>query len=155
MRVIASSILFCSCADLYVTRTEVATPGGRTPPAAIDAKDYGSKGVHMITNCRVGASGPSAIYIRPFCIDTAVFKGDEALSDGEMAIRKAITPVEFANDLKEHGRRQSFPRQTWNGPGQRARSGDTLRSRERGGAHLSGFKRESVSLRRARQRQSA
>jgi len=47
------------------------------------------------------ASGPSAIYIRPFWIDTAVFKGDEALSDGEMPIRKAITPVEFANDLKE------------------------------------------------------
>jgi hypothetical protein len=55
----------------------------------------------MITNCGVGASGPSAIYIRPFCIDTAVFKGDEALSNGEMPIRKAITPVEFANDLKE------------------------------------------------------
>ncbi len=85
---------------MYVTRTEVATPGGRTA-GAIDAKDYGSKDVHMITNCGVGASGPSAIYIRPFCIDTAVFKGDEALSDGEMPIRKANTPVEFANDLKE------------------------------------------------------
>jgi hypothetical protein len=55
----------------------------------------------MVTNCGVGANGPRAIYIRPFCIDTAVFKGDEALSDGEMPIRKAITPVEFANDLKE------------------------------------------------------
>src|SRR5256884_1679785 len=98
--VIASSILLCSCADMYVTRTEVATPEGRTA-GAIDAKDYGLKGVHMITNCGVGASGPRAIYIRPFCIDTAVFKGDEALSDGEMPIRKAITPVEFANDLKE------------------------------------------------------
>src|SRR5205085_2868675 len=69
--------------------------------AAIDAKDYGSKGVHMVTNCGVGASNPSAIYIRPFCIDTAVFQGDEALTDGEMPIRKALTPVEFANDLKE------------------------------------------------------
>jgi Domain of unknown function (DUF4410) len=99
--VIASSMLLCSCADMYVTRTEVATPGGRTA-GAIDAKDfYGSKGVHMITNCGVGASNPRAIYIRPFCIDTAVFQGDEALSDGEMPIRKAITPVEFANDLKE------------------------------------------------------
>lgn len=86
---------------MYVTRTEVATPGGRTA-GAIDAKDfYGSKGVHMITNCGVGAANPSAIYIRPFCIDTAVFQGDEALSEGEMPIRKAITPVEFANDLKE------------------------------------------------------
>src|SRR5229473_2463173 len=98
--VIASSILLCSRADMYVTRTEVATPGGRTA-GAIEAKDYGSKGVHMITNCGVGASNPRAIYIRPFCIDTAVFRGDEALSDGEMPIRKALTPVEFANDLKE------------------------------------------------------
>ena len=98
--VIAFSLLLCSCADMYVTKTEVATPGGRTA-VAIDAKDYGSKGVHMITNCGVGASNPRAIYIRPFCIDTAVFKGDEALSDGEMPIRKALSPVEFANDLKE------------------------------------------------------
>ena len=85
---------------MYVTQTQVSTPGGRGA-AAIDAKDYGSKGVHMITNCGVGAYSPRAIYIRPFCIDTAVFKGDEALSDGEMPIRKALTPVEFATDLKE------------------------------------------------------
>src|SRR5690242_4641441 len=98
---IASSMLCCSCADMHVINTEVATPGGRSV-AAIDAKDvYGSKGVHMITNCGVGATEPKAIYIRPFCIDTAVFKGDEALSDGEMPIRKALAPVEFAKDLKE------------------------------------------------------
>jgi Domain of unknown function (DUF4410) len=97
---IASSILLCSCADMYVTKTEVATSGGRgTSP--IDAKDFGSKGVHMVTDCGVGASNPSAIYIRPFCIDTAIFKGDEALSDGEMPLRKAIAPVEFAQDLKQ------------------------------------------------------
>ena len=98
---IAASVLLCSCADMYVTRTDVSTPGGRTA-SAIDAKDfYGSKGVHMITNCGVGAYNPRAIYIRPFCIDTAVFRGDEALSGGEMPIRKAVTPVEFATDLKE------------------------------------------------------
>lgn len=97
---IASSILLCSCADMYVTQTQVSTPGGHSV-AAIDAKDYGSKGVHMITNCGVGAYNPRAIYIRPFCIDTAVFRGDEALSDGEMPIRKALAPVEFATDLKE------------------------------------------------------
>ena len=85
---------------MYVTNTQVSTPGGRSV-AAIDSKDYGSKGVHMITNCGVGAYNPHAIYLRPFCIDTAVFKGDEALSDGEMPIRKALTPVEFAVDLKE------------------------------------------------------
>jgi hypothetical protein len=97
---IASSILLCSCADMYVTKTQVATSGDRGV-SPIDTKDFGSKGVHMVTNCGVGASGPSAIYIRPFCIDTAVFQGDEALSDGEMPIRKALVPVEFAQDLKE------------------------------------------------------
>jgi hypothetical protein len=98
--VIAFGILLCSCADMYVVKTDVATPGGRAA-AAIDAKDYGSAGIHMVTNCGVGASNPRAIYIRPFCIDTAVFEGDEAASDGEMPIRKALTPVEFAEDLKE------------------------------------------------------
>jgi hypothetical protein len=59
-------------------------------------------GVHMTTNnCGVGAANPRAIYIRPFCIDTAVFEGDEAASDGEMPIRKALTPIEFSEDLKE------------------------------------------------------
>ena len=65
------------------------------------AKDFGGgKGVRFTTNCGVGAYNPSAIYIRPFCIDTASFQGDEALTDGEMPIRKALTPVEFANNLK-------------------------------------------------------
>ena len=95
-----SSILLCSCANMYVTKTDVATPGGAAV-AATDAKDFGSKGVHMITNCGVGAYEPVAIYIRPFCIDTAVFRGDEADSDGEMPIRKALAPVELAQDLKE------------------------------------------------------
>ena len=94
------SILLCSCANMRVTKTYAATSGG-VSSAPVDAKDFGSKGVHMITNCGVGASNPSAIYIRPFCIDTAVFKGDEAASLGEMPIRKALTPVEFAEDLKE------------------------------------------------------
>jgi hypothetical protein len=96
---IASSILLCSCADMYITRTEVATPGGGGA-APIDAKDYG-KGVRMTTNCGVGASNPVAIYVRPFCMDSAVFEGNEALTDGEMPIRKAIAPVEFAEDLKQ------------------------------------------------------
>ena len=94
------SVLLCSCANMTVTKTEVATPGEHAS-AAIDAKDFGSRGVHMTTNCGVGASRPSAIYIRPFCIDSAVFEGDEAASSGEMPIRKALTPVEFAEDLKE------------------------------------------------------
>ena len=100
MLAIATSILLCSCADMYVTKSQVATPGGETA-GPVDAKDFGSSQVHMVTNCGVGASCPTAIYIRPFCIDTAVFQGDEAASDGEMPIRKAVTPIEFAEDLKQ------------------------------------------------------
>ena len=92
-----SSILLCSCADMYVTKTDVA--GGSTRTTTSDAKD--SKGVYMTTNCGVGAYAPKAIYIRPFCIDTAIFTGDQTNSDGEMPIRKALTPVEFAGVLKE------------------------------------------------------
>jgi len=84
---------------MYVTKTEVAGGSTRTTSTS-DAKD--SKGVYMTTNnCGVGAYGPKAIYIRPFCIDTAVFTGDQTNSDGEMPIRKALTPVEFAGALKE------------------------------------------------------
>ena len=95
-----SGLLLCSCADMNVTKSDVSTPGGASV-APIDAKDYGSSQVRMTTNCGVGASAPRAIYIRPFCIDTAVFEGDEANTAGEMPIRKALTPVEFAQDLKE------------------------------------------------------
>lgn len=95
-----SSFLFCSCADMHVTKTDVAGSSSRS--SSTDGKDYDSKsGIRMVTNCGVGASEPKAIYIRPFCIDTAIFKGDEAASDGEMPIRKALTPMEFAGDLKE------------------------------------------------------
>ena len=89
---IGTSLLLCSCADMYVTKTEVATPGGQAM-APVDSKDFGS--VRMVTNCGVGAHDPEAIYVRPFCIDTATFEGDEAASDGEMPIRKALTPIEF------------------------------------------------------------
>jgi hypothetical protein len=92
-----SSILLCSCADMYVVKSDVA--GGSTRTTTSDAKD--SKGVYMTTNCGVGAHDPKAIYIRPFCIDTAIFTGDQTNSDGEMPIRKALTPVEFAGVLKE------------------------------------------------------
>lgn len=83
---------------MHVTNSRV---GGGSAAVASDAKDFGS-GVHMITaNCGIGASDPRAIYIRPFCIDTATFTGDEAQTDGELPIRKALTPVEFTEDLKE------------------------------------------------------
>lgn len=95
---IAVAALFSSCADMYITKSSV---GSSSSAAAIDTKDFGSNDVHVVTNCGVGAHSPEAIYIRPFCIDTAVFKGDLAPSDGEMPIRKALAPVAFADDLKE------------------------------------------------------
>lgn len=85
---------------MYVSKTEVSTAtSGRS--AAIDSKDYGSSGVHMVTNCGVGAANPKAIYIRPFCIDQATFTGDQTASDGEMPLRKALVPISFAGTLKE------------------------------------------------------
>jgi hypothetical protein len=101
LTVIAFSLLVCSCADMVVTKTYVpnSAAGAR---GVVDAKDFGSsESVRYTTNCGVGEANPSAIYIRPFCIDTAVFRGDEAASDGEMPIRKALTPVAFAQDLKD------------------------------------------------------
>jgi hypothetical protein len=81
---------------MVVTNTQVAGSSGHRI-AAGDSKD----GIRMLVNCGVGASAPKAIYIRPFCIDTAVFQGDEGVSAGGMPIRKALTPIEFAGDLKE------------------------------------------------------
>lgn len=94
--VIASCLLLCSCADMVVTNSTVSNSSAGM---AMDAKDIGS--VHYEANCGIGAAHPSAIYIRPFCIDSAVFRDDEAASDGEMPIRKALTPHAFAADLKE------------------------------------------------------
>jgi len=100
LAILSSSLLLCSCADMYVTKTDVATAGG-TSTAAVDTKDYGSvDGVRMIT-CGVGAYDPKAIYIRPFCIDNATFMGHQTPSEGEMPLRKALTPVSFAGSLKE------------------------------------------------------
>ena len=84
---------------MHVTKTDVWTPAGGAG-APVDAKDFKSIGVRM-TNCGVGASNPTAIYIRPFCIDTAIFEGDQANSEGEMPIRKALAPVELAEDMKQ------------------------------------------------------
>ena len=87
---------------MYVTKTDVATAGGGAS-TSVDPKDFGSvDGVRMITNnCGVGAAPPRAIYIRPFCIDNASFIGDQTASEGEMPLRKALTPISFAGTLKE------------------------------------------------------
>jgi uncharacterized protein DUF4410 len=94
-----SSLLLCSCADMVVTKTYNSAAASRTE---VDAKDFDAKAaVHFDKNCGVAATHPRAIYIRPFCIDGAIFRGDEAASVGEMPIRQALTPVQFAEDLKE------------------------------------------------------
>ena len=86
---------------MYVTQTH--SVGGAASTAAVDPKDFGSvDGVRMVTNnCGVGAANPRAIYIRPFCIDQATVQGDFAHSDGEVPIRKALTPISFASTLKQ------------------------------------------------------
>jgi hypothetical protein len=96
---IASSFLLCSCADMYVSKSSVSSSSSHT---SVDGKDFGShvSGVYM-EHCGVGAANPRAIYIRPFCIDSAVVRGDVAHSDGEIPIRTALMPHEFAADLKE------------------------------------------------------
>ena len=78
LTVIALSLLVCSCADMVVTKTYVPNSTGGAG-GAVDAKDVGS--VRYTTNCGVGEANPSAIYIRPFCIDTAPFRNDVAASD--------------------------------------------------------------------------
>lgn len=101
LALLSGSLLLCSCADMYVANSQVASRSSGSA-ATIDAKDYGSaSGVRMTTNCGVGAAHPKAIYIRPFCIDNATFTGDQAASEGEMPIRKALTPISFAGTLKE------------------------------------------------------
>jgi len=100
---LSSSMLLCSCADMYVTNTHVVGGSGAASTGYVDPKDMGSiAGVRMVTNnCGVGAANPKAIYIRPFCIDQAAFTGDQTNHVGEMPIRKALTPVSFASTLKQ------------------------------------------------------
>jgi len=84
---------------MWIGNGTVGGSAGVSAPS--DTKDFGSvRGVHMIS-CGVGAHDPRAIYVRPFCVDTASFRGDIADSDGEVPIRKALTPVAFASRLKE------------------------------------------------------
>jgi hypothetical protein len=101
--ILSSSLLLCSCADMYVTQTHNVGGSGAASTAAVDPKDFGSvDGVRMVTNnCGVGAANPKAIYIRPFCIDQATVQGDFAHSDGAVPIRKALTPHHFASLLKQ------------------------------------------------------
>lgn len=100
--ILSSSLLLCSCADMYVTSATV-NGGGAASTAAIDPKDLSAiEGVRMVTNnCGIGAANPKAIYIRPFCVDQSTVSGDFAHSDGEVPIRKGLAPHAFASTLKQ------------------------------------------------------
>jgi len=63
--------MLASCAEVRVTRTEVAT----------------------------GAHDPKAIYIRPFDVTYSTYECYQG-GNGR-AIRKSLAPIEFANDLQE------------------------------------------------------
>ena len=101
LAILSSSLLLCSCADMYVTNTHSVSGSGAASAAYVDSK--GSvEGVRMVTNnCGVGAANPRAIYIRPFCVDQVTVQGDFAHSDGAVPIRKALTPHHFASLLKQ------------------------------------------------------
>jgi len=71
LAVFCLTLLLSSCAEMHVSRTEVAT----------------------------GAVNPPAIYIRPFSVAYARYSGYP--SGNGPAIRKSLAPVEFANDLKD------------------------------------------------------
>ena len=51
------------------------------------------------TEVATGAVNPPAIYIRPFSVDYARFRGYQ--SGNESEVRKSLAPVEFAEALKE------------------------------------------------------
>jgi hypothetical protein len=69
----AATILFTSCAGMFVSKTYVAT----------------------------GAVNPRTIYIRPFAIDSAVFSGHHGHSEGELEIRRSLAPEALSIALKE------------------------------------------------------
>lgn len=86
---------------MVVTKTYVAGGSATARRSEVDAKDFGSREIRFTTNCGIGEAHPAAVYIRPFCIDQAIFEGDEAASEGEMPIRKSLIPLAFAENLKE------------------------------------------------------
>ncbi len=84
---------------MVVTKTYTSSTTSQTQ---VDAKDFDAKEtVRYTTNCGVGAINPAAVYIRPFCIDRALVRGDVATTPGELPIRVSLIPIQFAGDLKE------------------------------------------------------
>jgi hypothetical protein len=71
---LGAGLLLTSCAGVLVTDTQTAA---------------------------VVTERPVAIYIRPFSVDGAVFKGEHPGGEGERPLRQALAPAEFSNALKE------------------------------------------------------
>jgi hypothetical protein len=67
-----SAMLLAACAGVHVSKTDVAT----------------------------GATGPKAIYIRPFDITYTDYIGHHSGGPGERPIRRSLAPAEFAEDLR-------------------------------------------------------
>jgi hypothetical protein len=67
-------LLFTSCAGVHVVNTQTAA---------------------------VVTSLPKAIYIQPFDVSTAEFRGAHSGGRGERPIRKSLAPIEFSQALKE------------------------------------------------------
>ena len=70
---LTASLFLTSCADVYVSHTDVAS----------------------------GATDPKAIYIRPFDVSQAKFEGHHGASSAERDIRKSLAPADFAVALRE------------------------------------------------------
>lgn len=59
-------------------------------------------GVRVVdTQVATGATNPKVIYIRPFQVEGAEFRGEHAGGPGELPIRKSLAPAEFSIALKE------------------------------------------------------
>ncbi len=71
---LGAALLFTSCAAVHVVDTQTAA---------------------------VVTALPKAIYIRPFSIDGADFRGRHEGGIGERPIRQSLAPIEFAQALKE------------------------------------------------------
>lgn len=71
---LGAALLFTSCAGVHVTQTQTAA---------------------VVTEM------PKAIYIRPFDVSTADFRGYHAGGHGERPIRQSLAPIEFSQALKE------------------------------------------------------
>ena len=70
---LCAAVTLSACAGVKVSKTYVAT----------------------------GATHPRSIYIRPFSVTQADFRGHQGSSPGELELRRSLAPAEFADALQE------------------------------------------------------